>query len=104
MRITEKIKLNLLRYKISNDCFHTRIRRGWDVIAAQTTPVEVHGYDYEVLMPDARMGKTKTFRGTSAVAEFLSQKTHTNVTKNTIVGQIYRKGFAKVGKFMVRPK
>lgn len=97
MKITPEMRKRLQRAGISPDAFHTRIRRGWTLDAALDTPSEKQGKEYYVV----KNGKLLcTKKGASEVAKFITEKakryeTATDIiTKNMVIGQIYRKGYA----------
>ena len=100
MKITENILENLKKYHLTRKCFHSRVARGWTVADAQRTPIVKQGYNYEVFA--SRAGVAKNFCGSQAVADFLTQRTHRKITKNMIVGQVYRKGYAIIDNFLVK--
>ena len=106
MIVTPEIAKLIQKNGINKNTFYKRLSRGYTPMKAATMPLvkpNQKGKQYEVFASCAGTGVSQVFTGTTEVARYLTKKTHTNVTKNTLVGQIYRKGFAIVGKFYVRP-
>ena len=94
MRLTPELREKLKENDISPWVFHTRIHRGWSVERASTTPqISATGREYYIV----KNGKLlRTAQGTTAVKNVINKDCapFKGVSKNMLVGQIYRKGFA----------
>lgn len=97
MKITPAMRERLQKAGVATAAFHTRMQRGWDLDAALDTPSEKQGKEYFVV----KNGKLLcTKKGASEVAKFITEKAKRYgfatdiITKNMVIGQIYRKGYA----------
>ena len=96
-----RIKKLLDKNGISTAAYYTRISRGWHPEIAATLPYEKYSARYYVKRANT---KTIILKSTRAVAEYLTEKLHYTVTKNTVLGQIYRKGYATIADYRIEKK
>lgn len=96
-----RIKKLLDKNGISTAAYYTRISRGWNPEIAATLPYEKSSARYYVKRADAA---PVILKSTRAVAEYLTEKLHYTVTKNTVLGQIYRKGYATIADYRIEKK
>lgn len=96
-----RIKKLLDKNGISTAAYYTRISRGWDPEIAATQRYEKSHVRYYITRANAN---PVILESTRAVAEYLTDKLHYTVTKNTVLGQIYRKGYATIAGYHIEKK
>lgn len=96
-----RIKKLLDKNGISTAAYYTRISRGWNPEIAATQRYEKSSARYYVKRADAA---PVILESTRAVAEYLTDKLRYTVTKNTVLGQIYRKGYATIANYRIEKK
>lgn len=96
-----RIKKLLDKNGITTTAYYTRISRGWDPEIAATQQYEKSHVRYYVMRGDY---KPVILDSTRAVAEYLTEKLRYTVTKNTVLGQIYRKGYATIADYRIEKK
>lgn len=96
-----RIKKLLDENGISAAAYYTRISRGWEPEIAATQRYEKSHVRYYL-----RRANTNPIilKSTRAVAEYLTDKLRYTVTKNTVLGQIYRKGYATIADYRIEKK
>lgn len=96
-----RIKKVLDKNGISLAAYYTRISRGWNPEIAATQPYEKSHVRYYIMRANAN---PVILESTRAVAEYLTDKLRYTVTKNTVLGQIYRKGYATIAGYHIEKK
>lgn len=97
-----RIKKLLDKNGITTTAYYTRISRGWDPEIAATRSCEKSRARYYV--KHNNQSKAIVLKSTRAVAEYLTEKLRYTVTKNTVLGQIYRKGYATIADYRIEKK
>lgn len=94
MQYTPDMHKRLKQNGVNQYTFINRLKRGWAIDAALDTPPAPYGKNYYVV----KNGTTirKKIWGTSAVATLITKDCgkRRTITKNQIIGQVYRKGYA----------
>lgn len=96
-----RIKKLLDKNGISTAAYYTRISRGWDPEIAATQRYEKSHVRYYIMRANTN---PIVLKSTRAVAEYLTDKLCYTVTKNTVLGQIYRKGYATIADYRIEKK